>query len=184
MPQQTRTQHSEDLQELLYRASAQRQEEEEEYEDSYDEDFDDLEETTLEQYADEESEDEEPEDSYSKTTAEALGLSQEEQQNVVEAWETFRKHYTHERAFFFFFCLIVVVALSSWGTIYKEQLHVISKREVKLKDLRNKSLITTAELVGLERINNIEQNIQTYGLDLEHSTQPPYKLIDKSQTNN
>ena len=50
----------------------------------------------------------------------------------------------------------------------------------QLYDLRSGFLITTAELVSLERINNIEQNIQNYGLQLEHSSRPPYKLVDKT----
>ena len=99
---------------------------------------------------------------------------------MVEAWETFLQHYTHERLFFCTFCILLIIGLSSWGTFYEEEIHNVNTTEKKLEDLRNRSLITTAELVSLERINNIEQNIQSYGLNLEHSSHPPYKLIDKN----
>ena len=99
---------------------------------------------------------------------------------MVEAWETFLQHYTHERLFFCAVCILLILGLSSWNTFYEEEIHNLNTTEKKLDDLRNRSLITTAELVSLERINNIEQNIQSYGLNLEHSSHPPYKLIDKN----
>ena len=160
------------LKELLRRSAQQEVEESEEYEDSYDEDYssssieseDDNTEYSQNDsdISEEESEHDFIEEEQSKSTAQSIGLSKEETQEMVEAWETFLQHYTHERLFFCAFCILLIIGLSSWGTFYEEEIH------------------TTAELVSLERINNIEQNIQSYGLNLEHSSQPPYKLIDKN----
>ena len=178
------------LNELLRRSSQQKAEESEEYEDSYDEDYssssleneDGDSEFSLNRFdtSEEESENDFIEEEQSKSTAQSIGLSKEETQEMVEAWETFLQHYTHERLFFCAFCILLILGLSSWNTFYEEEIHNLNTTEKKLDDLRNRSLITTAELVSLERINNIEQNIQSYGLNLEHSSHPPYKLIDKN----
>ena len=178
------------LNELLRRSAQQKAEESEEYEDSYDEDYssssieneDDNTEYSQNDsdISEEESEHDFIEEEQSKSTAQSIGLSKEETQEMVEAWETFRQHYTHERLFFCAFCILLILGLSSWNTFYEEEIHNLNTTEKKLDDLRNRSLITTAELVSLERINNIEQNIQSYGLNLEHSSHPPYKLIDKN----
>lgn len=178
------------LKELLRRSAQQEVEESEEYEDSYDEDYssssieseDDNTEYSQNDsdISEEESEHDFIEEEQSKSTAQSIGLSKEETQEMVEAWETFLQHYTHERLFFCAFCILLIIGLSSWGTFYEEEIHNVNTTEKKLEDLRNRSLITTAELVSLERINNIEQNIQSYGLNLEHSSHPPYKLIDKN----
>mgnify|MGYP006967624509 FL=1 len=178
------------LNELLRRSSQQKAEESEEYEDSYDEDYssssieneDGDSEFSLNSFdtSEEESENDFIEEEQSKSTAQSIGLSKKEAQEMVEAWETFLQHYTHERLFFCAFCILLILGLSSWNTFYEEEIHNVNTTEKKLDDLRNRSLITTAELVSLERINNIEQNIQSYGLNLEHSSHPPYKLIDKN----
>ena len=178
------------LKELLRRSTQQEVEEREEYEDSYDEDYssssieneDDNTEYSQNDsdISEEESEHDFIEEEQSKSTAQSIGLSKKETQEMVEAWETFLQHYTHERLFFCTFCILLIIGLSSWGTFYEEEIHNVNTTEKKLEDLRNRSLITTAELVSLERINNIEQNIQSYGLNLEHSSHPPYKLIDKN----
>lgn len=178
------------LNELLRRSAQQKAEESEEYEDSYDEDYssssieneDDNTEYSQNDsdISEEESEHDFIEEEQSKSTAQSIGLSKEETQEMVEAWETFLLHYTHERLFFCAFCILLILGLSSWNTFYEEEIHNLNTTEKKLDDLRNRSLITTAELVSLERINNIEQNIQSYGLNLEHSSHPPYKLIDKN----
>ncbi len=178
------------LNELLKR-SAQQKYEEEEYEDSYDEDYtahslhDDNEDYSDSSQDDSDANSEDLteglcEEKKSKTTAESIGLSEKETQEMVEAWEKFLKHYTHERLFFCCFCLLLILGLSSWNTFYEEKVHNVDKTEKQLYDLRSRFLITTAELVSLERINNIEQNIQNYGLQLEHSSHPPYKLVDKT----
>ena len=178
------------LNELLRRSAQQKVEESEQYEDSYDEDYssssienedDDSEPSqNSSDISEEESEHDFIGEEQSKSTAQSIGLSKEETQEMVEAWETFLQHYTHERLFFCAFCILLILGLSSWNTFYEEEIHNLNTTEKKLDDLRNRSLITTAELVSLERINNIEQNIQSYGLNLEHSSQPPYKLIDKN----
>lgn len=178
------------LNELLRRSAQQKAEESEEYEDSYDEDYssssienedDDSElSQSSSDISEEESENDFIEEEQSKSTAQSIGLSKKEAQEMVEAWETFLQHYTHERLFFCAFCILLILGLSSWNTFYEEEIHNVNTTEKKLDDLRNRSLITTAELVSLERINNIEQNIQSYGLNLEHSSHPPYKLIDKN----
>ena len=178
------------LNELLRRSAQQKAEESEEYEDSYDEVYssssigneDDNTEYSQNDsdISEEESEHDFIEEEQSKSTAQSIGLSKEETQEMVEAWETFLQHYTHERLFFCAFCILLILGLSSWNTFYEEEIHNLNTTEKKLDDLRNRSLITTAELVSLERINNIEQNIQSYGLNLEHSSHPPYKLIDKN----
>ena len=178
------------LNELLRRSAQQKAEESEEYEDSYDEDYssssieNEDDDSELSQnssdISEEESEHDFIEEEQSKSTAQSIGLSKEETQEMVEAWETFLQHYTHERLFFCAFCILLILGLSSWNTFYEEEIHNLNTTEKKLDDLRNRSLITTAELVSLERINNIEQNIQSYGLNLEHSSHPPYKLIDKN----
>ena len=178
------------LNELLRRSAQQKAEESEEYEDSYDEDYssssieneDDNTEYSQNDsdISEEESEHDFIEEEQSKSTAQSIGLSKEETQEMVEAWETFLQHYTHERLFFCAFCILLILGLRSWNTFYEEEIHNLNTTEKKLDDLRNRSLITTAELVSLERINNIEQNIQSYGLNLEHSSHPPYKLIDKN----
>jgi hypothetical protein len=178
------------LNELLRRSAQQKVEESEEYEDSYDEDYssssienedDDSEPSqNSSDISEEESEHDFIGEEQSKSTAQSIGLSKEETQEMVEAWETFLQHYTHERLFFCAFCILLILGLSSWNTFYEEEIHNLNTTEKKLDDLRNRSLITTAELVSLERINNIEQNIQSYGLNLEHSSHPPYKLIDKN----
>lgn len=178
------------LNELLRRSAQQKVEESEQYEDSYDEDYssssienedDDSEPSqNSSDISEEESEHDFIGEEQSKSTAQSIGLSKEETQEMVEAWETFLQHYTHERLFFCAFCILLILGLSSWNTFYEEEIHNVNTTEKKLDDLRNRSLITTAELVSLERINNIEQNIQSYGLNLEHSSHPPYKLIDKN----
>ena len=178
------------LNELLRRSAQQKAEESEEYEDSYDEDYssssieNEDDDSELSQnssdISEEESENDFIEEEQSKSTAQSIGLSKKEAQEMVEAWETFLQHYTHERLFFCAFCILLILGLSSWNTFYEEEIHNLNTTEKKLDDLRNRSLITTAELVSLERINNIEQNIQSYGLNLEHSSHPPYKLIDKN----
>ncbi len=178
------------LNELLRRSAQQKVEESEQYEDSYDEDYssssienedDDSEPSqNSSDISEEESEHDFIGEEQSKSTAQSIGLSKEETQEMVEAWETFLQHYTHERLFFCAFCILLILGLSSWNTFYEEEIHNLNTTEKKLDDLRNRSLITTAELVSLERINNIEQNIQSYGLNLEHSSHPPYKLIDKN----
>ena len=178
------------LNELLRRSAQQKAEESEEYEDSYDEDYssssieneDDNTEYSQNDsdISEEESEQDFIEEEQSKSAAQSIGLSKKEAQEMVEAWETFLPHYTHERLFFCAFCILLILGLSSWNTFYEEEIHNLNTTEKKLDDLRNRSLITTAELVSLERINNIEQNIQSYGLNLEHSSHPPYKLIDKN----
>lgn len=178
------------LNELLRRSAQQKAEESEEYEDSYDEDYssssieNEDDDSELSQnssdISEEESENDFIEEEQSKSTAQSIGLSKKEAQEMVEAWETFLQHYTHERLFFCAFCILLILGLSSWNTFYEEEIHNVNTTEKKLDDLRNRSLITTAELVSLERINNIEQNIQSYGLNLEHTSHPPYKLIDKN----
>lgn len=89
-----------------------------------------------------------------------------------------RRHYTHERLFFMFFCLVVLLLVSMWNTYYKSEVRLLDQEEQRLMDLRYRSLFTTAELVRLQRISNIERSIQTLGLPLEHSTHPPYEVID------
>ena len=178
------------LNELLRRSAQQKAEESEEYEDSYDEDYssssieNEDDDSELSQnssdISEEESENDFIEEEQSKSTAQSIGLSKKEAQEMVEAWETFLQHCTHERLFFCAYCILLILGLSSWNTFYEEEIHNVNTTEKKLDDLRNRSLITTAELVSLERINNIEQNIQSYGLNLEHSSHPPYKLIDKN----
>ena len=97
------------LNELLRRSAQQKAEESEEYEDSYDEDYssssigneDDNTEYSQNDsdISEEESEHDFIEEEQSKSTAQSIGLSKEETQEMVEAWETFLQHYTHERLF-------------------------------------------------------------------------------------
>ena len=50
-------------------------------------------------------------------------------------------------------------------------------------DLRHRMLYTTAELVGLERINSVEERIKVLKLPLEHSNHPPYIIYVDSLPN-
>lgn len=74
--------------------------------------------------------------------------------------------------------IILILLASYWNTHYNIQLRNLDAKEKELVDLRYRMLYTTAELVRLERINSIEQSIQDMSLNLEHSTQPPYEVID------
>lgn len=78
--------------------------------------------------------------------------------------------------------LVILVLASYWNTFYSSQLRSLSEREEYLKDLRYRDLFTTAELVRLGRIGNIENSLKELGLTLEHSTQPPYEIIDTMST--
>ena len=133
------------LNELLRRSAQQKAEESEEYEDSYDEDYssssienedDDSElSQSSSDISEEESENDFIEEEQSKSTAQSIGLSKKEAQEMVEAWETFLQHYTHERLFFCAFCILLILGLSSWNTFYEEEIHNVNTTEKKLDDL-------------------------------------------------
>lgn len=93
-------------------------------------------------------------------------------------WRETFKHLTRERAFFLLFSFVCLLSVSHWNTSYKGEVRRLDEKERYLLDLKYKALFTTAELVRLERINNIETSIQTLGLDLEHSTHPPLEIVD------
>lgn len=82
------------------------------------------------------------------------------------------------RRWFIGFTAMLVILVAYWNTKYNTQLRTLTHEEEQLKDLRYRTLYTTAELVRLERINSIEERIGELKLPLEHSSQPPYEIVD------
>ena len=82
---------------------------------------------------------------------------------------------------FIAYCLLLVGVMIAWPYFYQGSLREITSLEEKLKDIRYKSLYTSAALIEYERINNIVDKVSQYQLQLVPATQPPYLLVDSGQ---
>ncbi|WP_152568298.1 FtsL-like putative cell division protein [Porphyromonas sp. COT-290 OH3588] len=78
------------------------------------------------------------------------------------------------------FCIVLSLLAVFWGVYVPMVDRRVSKLEQELEDIRYKSLFTTAELIKHEQISTITQNIESFGLDLEPSTYPPYEIVNHS----
>lgn len=95
-----------------------------------------------------------------------------------EDWKRFRAMFSRDLRFFLLFCFVLLLSAAYWTTHFNQSIRKLTERERILKDLRYLRLYTTADLVRLERINNIEASIKKMQLDLEFPSQPPYEVID------
>lgn len=74
----------------------------------------------------------------------------------------------------FFFGINILSIL--WGYHFSALDKEVSTLESKREDIKYKSLFTTAELIGQERVSSVEKTIKELGLSLEASTYPPYEV--------
>lgn len=82
---------------------------------------------------------------------------------------------------FITYCLLLLIFAVVWPYVYNQSLSEITAMEDRLKDIRYRSLYTSAALIEYERINNIDRKVQQYQLQLVPATHPPYLLIDSGQ---
>lgn len=175
------TDYNEDvaLRELVRRSEQESEtlyDEEELYDDIDDEDAEEVSEGSLEEddeveYVEDERELYEDEDDPEISTTSA-----EEDSRL--SWQQLRKRFSLDNRLFAVYCVLLISLGSYWTTYYKQRIRQITEQEKVLKELRYFRLYTTAELVRLERITNIEQSLKEMQLDLEFPTQPPYEVVD------
>lgn len=172
MSERTDYREDDNLRELLRRA-----EEELPYdEDKLDEDFDE------EEY-DEEGYEYEGEEYDNKELPEDLEVeatpSPSEANPAIEATGRFGLDGLNKDRITFGIILLLTVCLTAlWKFYYNSNIRQLAETEEVLKDLRYRHLQSTAELIELEQISKVEEGIDKYELNLEHSTQPPYYVID------
>lgn len=178
----------EDISEEDYTSQLETEEEEDEdaddsSEDDFDEDYDEEEE--LDESFDYDDEDDEED----KSDNDSLPPSSSVRQKTkgLLAYELSDKQLAdlkkipRHRWIFFVFLAVLILLSAHWNTFYNTELRTVSEQEKVLKSLRFRSLFMTAELVRIERINSIEERIRELNLPLEHSTQPPYQIVDTLQ---
>lgn len=85
------------------------------------------------------------------------------------------------RWFFWVWLMVLLWWSMQWQYNYANELREVARLEAVVKDLRYRHLFVIAELVRLERISSIEEQVKAQGLDLEHSSQPPYLINASSQ---
>lgn len=169
----------ENLRELLRRAEGERlAHDEEELDEDYDvEEYEDDEEDEYEEYEDE------SEEYYEDELAEEAEIesspSTSESTAPAEHAGLFGTAWLNTDRFVFGCILLVTVSLTAlWKSYYNSSIRRLAETEEALKDLRYRHLQSTAELIGLEKISEVEKGIAEHQLNLEHSTQPPYYVID------
>lgn len=84
-----------------------------------------------------------------------------------------------QRHYFGFVLWLLLLALGTivWQTNFENKLRSIDRLERQVEDIRYRHLFISAELVRIQRISSIEESIRALGLDLEHSTVPPYEIV-------
>lgn len=166
---------------------------EEELEEAYEDDEEYLDE---EEYSDDDSDEEEDDsedaEEIDEEEEEYLDVSPEEEEvqgdgisprdELERSWQRVRQLPLNWKVFVGY-AFVLIVCASMWNTYYNQLMRRVTDKEKELMDLRYRMLYTTAELVKLERINNIEERITELNLPLEHSTQPPYELLDTLSVN-
>lgn len=144
---------------------------EDEYEDNpYGESDEDYAEDEEDEYDDDEEEYEEEEEGQAPVSGSI--------EDSREDWKRILSKLSPDIICFLIFCVVLLCGAAYWTTHYNQSIRKLTEREQVLKDLRFLRLYTTADLVRLERINNIEQSIKKMELDLEFPSQPPYEVID------
>lgn len=90
------------------------------------------------------------------------------------------RHTPWHRWLFGVWLLLLLFWSMHWQYSYANFTKEVAKLEERVKDLRYRHLFVTAELVRHERISSVEEEVVKQGLNLEHSSQPPY-LIEPDQ---
>ncbi len=72
--------------------------------------------------------------------------------------------------------IFLILLVHQWQTAFENKIRSIDRLEKRVEDVRYRHLFISAELVRLERISSVEANVSALGLDLEHSTTPPYEI--------
>lgn len=172
----------ENLRELLRRAEGERlAHDEEELDEDYDvEEYEEDEEDEYEEYEDESEEyyeDEVPEEAEIESSP-----STSESTAPAEHAGLFGIAWPNTDRLVFAIILVVTVSLTAlWKSYYNSSIRRLAETEEALKDLRYRHLQSTAEMISLEKVSKIEEGIAEHQLNLEHSTQPPYYVIDTLQ---
>lgn len=86
------------------------------------------------------------------------------------------------RWWFVAFVVLVFVLSIQWTYRFQEKQRQIDRLEKQVEDLHNRYLFTTAELVRIQRISSIESSVAELGLDLEHSSTPPYEVVPRASS--
>ncbi|ERJ71929.1 hypothetical protein HMPREF1556_01036 [Porphyromonas sp. oral taxon 278 str. W7784] len=117
------------------------------------------------------------------SSQEPLGEEEEADRNLLEWIENdlWGLPVLRNNRRFILFCLFLGAIAIAWPYFYQGSLREITSLEEKLKDIRYKSLYTSAALIEYERINNIVDKVSQYQLQLVPATQPPYLLVDSGQ---
>lgn len=95
--------------------------------------------------------------------------------------DLFRQPWLRDHIRFIATCLVCLVVAIVWPYYCKQQITEVSRLEQQIRDIRYRSLITTAALIEHERVGNILQRIEDYQLQLLPATTPPYLLVDSGQ---
>ncbi len=123
-------------------------------------------------YKDEDYEEDSGLDDYSQVDESEPALVSADDE-IETSWSWFLNLPTNWKVFFLYL-LPLVICTASWNTHCNQLVRKLTNKEKELMDLRHRMLYTTAELVGLERINSVEERIKVLKLPLEHSNHPPY----------
>lgn len=91
--------------------------------------------------------------------------------------ELFSRH----RNFLLYTGLLVLLSIM-WSYRYAAQHRQIAELEVRVADMRNKSLFSTAERIRMERVASIKNQIEQLGLDLVPATRPPFVLSQEPES--
>lgn len=106
-----------------------------------------------------------------------------EEQSLFEGWEEDFLNTPWLRRNWLFMVFVIICGLVSiaWPYVYVLNLREVTSLEMKLRDIRYKSLFISAERIEYERIGNILDRVGEYHLPLVPATQPPYLLLDTGQ---
>lgn len=71
--------------------------------------------------------------------------------------------------------LLIMIYISNRYTCQQRQAE-INSLERELRDLRYESMTISSELMGSSRQSQVQELVESKGLDLEESKQPPFQL--------
>ena len=78
--------------------------------------------------------------------------------------------------------LVIVIYISNRYTC-QQKITQIGELQKQLVDVRYEALTLSSKLMGSSRQSQVEKLIESKGLDLHESKQPPFKLVKKNHGN-
>lgn len=103
-------------------------------------------------------------------------LSDQDEASQLSWLNTGGKQFLSRFGLFILFFIGINILSILWGYHFSALDKEVSVLESKHEDIKYKSLFTTAELIGQERVSSVERTIKELGLNLESSTYPPYEV--------